>query len=58
VKAESLSRLQAERPDVRIVTTTNAAQNTAILAVNRRLGFEPAAFATTASVSVDAASVQ
>jgi hypothetical protein len=35
---------------VRLVTTTNAAENAAILAVNRRLGFEPAATATTASV--------
>jgi mycothiol synthase len=51
VKAESLERLRAERPGVRLVTTTNAAENEAILAVNRHLGFEPAAVATTASLS-------
>jgi GNAT superfamily N-acetyltransferase len=50
IKSESLQRLRAERPAVRLVTTTNAAENAAILAVNRRLGFEPAATATTASV--------
>jgi mycothiol synthase len=58
VKAESLTLLRAERPRVRLVTTTNAAENVAILAVNRRLGFEPTAFATTANVSLEAARVQ
>jgi GNAT superfamily N-acetyltransferase len=52
VKAESLRRLRAERPNVRLVTTTNAAENAAILALNRRLGFERAAVATTASLSL------
>jgi len=52
VKAESLRRLRADRPDVRLVTTTNAAQNAPILALNARLGFERAAVATTASVSL------
>jgi mycothiol synthase len=58
VKAESLARLRAERPQVQLVTTTNAAENAAILAVNRRIGFEPAATATTASVSLATSSVQ
>jgi mycothiol synthase len=58
VKAESLRRLRDDRPDVRLVTTTNAAQNAPILALNRRLGFERAAVATTASVSLAGASVQ
>ena len=50
VKAESLKRLRAERPGVQLVTTTNAAENEAILAVNRRLGFAQAAVSTTASL--------
>lgn len=54
VKAESLSRLRAERPGVQFVTTTNAAENVPILAVNRRLGFAEAAISTTASVSLPA----
>lgn len=58
VKAESLRRLRADRPDVRLVTTTNAAGNEPILALNRRLGFERVAVATTASVSLEGASVQ
>ena len=58
VKAESLRRLRADRPDVRHVTTTNAAGNEPILALNRRLGFERVAVATTASVSLEGASVQ
>ena len=58
VKAESLRRLRADRPDVRLVTTTNAAGNEPILALNRRLGFERVAVATTASVALEGASVQ
>jgi GNAT superfamily N-acetyltransferase len=50
VKAESLRRLRAERPGVRLVTTTNAADNAPILAANRRLGFEPVATGITASI--------
>jgi mycothiol synthase len=41
IKAESLRLLIAERPDVRQVTTTNAAENEPMLAINRRLGFVP-----------------
>jgi mycothiol synthase len=52
VKAESLSRLRTERPNVGLVTTTNAAENAAILALNRRLGFTQAAVSTTASLSL------
>jgi GNAT superfamily N-acetyltransferase len=52
VKAESLRLLRTERPNVRLVATTNAAENAAILALNRRLGFERAAIATTASLTL------
>jgi hypothetical protein len=37
---------------VELVTTTNAAENEAILALNRRLGFAEAAAATTASLAL------
>jgi mycothiol synthase len=50
VKTESLRRLRAERPTVELVTTTNAAENVGILALNHRLGFERATVATTASL--------
>jgi hypothetical protein len=35
-----------------LVTTTNAAENVVILALNHRLGFERAAVAITASLAV------
>ena len=41
VKIANLRRLQAERPLARVVKTFNAAENEPMLAVNRRLGFEP-----------------
>jgi GNAT superfamily N-acetyltransferase len=47
VKLESLQRLHAERPDVEVVTTTNAEQNEAMLRLNRSLGFEPVSVQTT-----------
>jgi mycothiol synthase len=40
VKTASLVDLAKRRPDVVLVTTTNDSTNTAILALNRRLGFE------------------
>ena len=48
VKAESLRRLRAERPDVEVVQTTNAEQNGAMRAVNTKLGFVPTVTLTTA----------
>jgi len=39
IKAESLRLLRADRPDVDRVVTDNAETNTAMLAVNARLGF-------------------
>ncbi|WP_212825246.1 GNAT family N-acetyltransferase [Catellatospora sp. TT07R-123] len=39
VKAESLARLAADRPDAAVVKTSNAGTNTGMLAVNHALGF-------------------
>jgi GNAT superfamily N-acetyltransferase len=47
VKAESLLRLRGDRPDVGLVTTSNAEENTAMRAVNERVGFRPVAVWTT-----------
>jgi mycothiol synthase len=41
VKVESLRLLQRDRPDVSLVTTSNAEDNHAMLALNRALGFSP-----------------
>ena len=46
VKVESLRRLQADRPDVELVTTVNAEENEAILRLNRSLGFAPVSIQT------------
>ena len=47
VKVESLRRLEVDRPDVSLVTTTNAEDNTAMLTLNRALAFRPVAYSTT-----------
>ncbi|HEY2388225.1 MAG TPA: GNAT family N-acetyltransferase [Candidatus Binatia bacterium] len=47
VKREALRRLRAERPDVEFVVTMNAELNTAMRAVNTKLGFEPVTVLTT-----------
>jgi GNAT superfamily N-acetyltransferase len=47
VKAESLRLLARDRPDVALVATTNAEENTVIRHVNERLGFVPVATHTT-----------
>ncbi|HEU5361922.1 MAG TPA: GNAT family N-acetyltransferase [Gaiellaceae bacterium] len=52
VKLESLRRLRAERPDVEVVRTMNAEGNTAMRAVNTRLGFVPTAFLTTTVITL------
>jgi mycothiol synthase len=41
VKLESLRRLQQDRPDVTLVSTSNAETNQAMLGLNRSLGFSP-----------------
>lgn len=48
VKTESLRLLRADRPDVELVPTLNAESNTAMRAVNAKLGFVPVVTLTTA----------
>jgi GNAT superfamily N-acetyltransferase len=48
VKAESLHRLRADRPDVETVETLNAEENGPMRAVNAKLGFVPVVTLTTA----------
>ncbi len=50
IKSEALRLLVADRPDVATVITTNDVTNTAMLAVNRRLGFVPVSIWTAAVV--------
>jgi mycothiol synthase len=52
IKLESLRALQADRPDVRLVTTVNAEQNEPILALNRALGFSPVSVQTSCVLEV------
>jgi GNAT superfamily N-acetyltransferase len=47
VKCENLRRLREERPDVEVVGTVNAEQNTAIRTVNAKIGFVPVLILTT-----------
>jgi mycothiol synthase len=46
VKVESLRRLQHDRPDVPLVTTSNAENNHAMLGLNRAIGFSQVAVQT------------
>jgi RimJ/RimL family protein N-acetyltransferase len=50
VKAESLRRLREDHPEVELVTTANAEENTVMRHVNESLGFVPAAVETTATL--------
>jgi hypothetical protein len=43
VKLANLRLLQAERPDIEVLTTYNAEVNTHMIEVNERLGFRPVA---------------
>jgi mycothiol synthase len=52
VKLESFLRLQQDRPDVTLVTTSNAEENDAMLTLNRALGFSPVAVYTTCALQL------
>jgi len=52
VKLESLRALRDARPDVEIVRTLNAEHNTAMRAVNAKLGFVPTAVLTTSILTL------
>jgi mycothiol synthase len=52
VKLESLRRLRDERPDVEVVRTVNAEHNSAMRAVNTKLGFVPTVTETTTVLSL------
>lgn len=52
IKAQSLAGLMADRPDVTKVETRNDAANTAILAVNRSVGFSTVARSTEAVIDL------
>ncbi len=43
VKVANLRLLQAERPDIEVVSTYNAESNRHMIEVNERLGFRPVA---------------
>jgi GNAT superfamily N-acetyltransferase len=52
VKVESLRLLRNDRPDVELVTTTNAEHNVAMRRVNTKLGFVPTVTHTTTVVTL------
>jgi GNAT superfamily N-acetyltransferase len=52
VKIESLRLLRADRPDVEVVTTTNAEENVGMRRVNTKVGFVPAVTYTTTVFSL------
>jgi GNAT superfamily N-acetyltransferase len=52
VKIESLRLLRNDRPDVEVVTTTNAEQNVGMRRVNTKVGFIPAVTYTTTVVTL------
>jgi GNAT superfamily N-acetyltransferase len=52
IKLESLLGLQKDRPDVPLVTTANAEENDAMLALNRSLGFSPVAVYTNCALEL------
>ena len=52
VKLESLRRLQEDRPDVSLVTTSNAEENGAMRSLNRALGFAPVVVYTNCALEI------
>jgi GNAT superfamily N-acetyltransferase len=52
VKLESLRRLQRDHPQIEVVSTSNAEENTAMRRVNEQVGFKPSLVETTATRSL------
>ena len=52
VKVESLRRLRTERPEVIVVTTSNAEENAVMRHLNESIGFRPSVVETLAAVDV------
>ena len=52
VKVESLRRLRADHPEITVVTTSNAEENSAMRHVNERVGFRPTQVETMATLSL------
>lgn len=52
VKLESLRRLRADHPEVEVVTTSNAEENTVMRHINESVGFRPAAVFTTTTITL------
>lgn len=52
VKLESLRRLREDRPEITVVSTSNAEENAAMRHVNERLGFRVSAVETTATLNL------
>jgi mycothiol synthase len=52
VKVESLCRLRAEHPQVEVVSTMNAEQNTRMREINHRIGFVPTVTLTTTVITL------
>jgi RimJ/RimL family protein N-acetyltransferase len=52
VKVESLRRLRAERPEIDVVTTMNAEENTVMRHINESVGFRPVMTLTAATLTL------
>jgi GNAT superfamily N-acetyltransferase len=53
VKIESLRRLRADHPEIEVVSTSNAEENTAMRRLNETIGFRPTAVVTSAVLAVN-----
>jgi RimJ/RimL family protein N-acetyltransferase len=52
VKLESLRRLRADHPEVEVVSTSNAEENTVMRHLNESIGFRPTATMTGACIEL------
>ncbi len=52
VKTESLRRLRADHPEIQVVTTSNAEENTVMRHLNESVGFRPESVLTTSTLGL------